>query len=380
MANLSNNVDYSSVLSDKIYYNTNNPACFSGVTPVFNEAKKLFPTIKIEDVEKFLAKQDTYTLHKPIRRKFQRNKTKASGIDTDWQADLCDLVRLKRYNKGNAYVLTVIDVLSKYAWAEPVENKKPETVAKAFKKILKENGGRKPWRLLTDKGKEFVGAPFQNMLKENEIKFIQTESPDVKASIAERYNRTLKSRLWKYFTKNSTLEYVSVLPKIVLAINKSYHRSIRKRPIDVNVKNAHQVHKILYGKKQCDALVKYKFEIGDKVRIAEYKHVFKKGYLPNFTQEIFTITERLNRKPPVYRIQDYNQEPISGIFYEQELVKVISEGSDQVYKIEKILRKRKGRNNKIECFVKWQGYPEKFNQWIPQSDLITTTTTKTNKN
>ena len=92
MASLLNNLD--NVLSD-IYFNSNNPACYSGVKPLLHEARKILPSIKVEDVEQFLEKQDTYTLHKQIRRKFPRNKTLASGIDTDWQADLCDMTRLR---------------------------------------------------------------------------------------------------------------------------------------------------------------------------------------------------------------------------------------------------------------------------------------------
>lgn len=358
------NID--SILSD-IYYNQNSPACYSGARNVYNEAKKQIPGIKFSDVEKFFESQDTYTLHKPIRRNFKRNKTVASGIDSDWQADLCDMFKVKKFNKNHAYILTVIDVFSKFAWAEPLINKKPESVVQAFKKIVKESG-RKPWRLLTDKGKEFVGGPFQKLLKDLDIKFIQTESPDVKAAVAERYNRTLKTRLWKYFTKNSTYHYLDVLPNIVKAINHSYHRSIKRRPVDVNYKNAPIVWETLYGD-PFDKKIEFKFDVGDKVRIAQHKHIFKKGYLPTFTQEIFTVAERLHRNPPVYRLVDYNKEPISGVFYEFELVKTVK--PDEIYKIEKILRRRK-KNNKTEYFVKWLGYPDKFNQWIQQSDLTAT--------
>ena len=358
------NID--SILSD-IYYNENSPACFSGARTVYNVAKKKIPGIKFSDVENFFERQDTYTLHKPVQQKFLRNKTVASGIDTDWQADLCDMFKLKKFNKNYSHILTVIDVFSKFAWAEPVINKKPETVAKAFQKIVTESG-RKAWRLLCDKGKEFVGKPFQDLLKQLDIQFIQTESPDVKASVAERYNRTLKTRLWKYFTKNSTYHYLDVLPKIVNAINHSYHRSIKRRPVDVNYKNSPIVWDTLYGD-YYSKKSEFKFEVGDKVRIAKHKHIFKKGYLPNFTEEIFTIAERLCRQPPVYKIFDYGKEPVTGVFYESELVKIVK--PEEIYKIEKILRRRK-RNNQKEYFVKWLGYPEKFNQWIPQSDLKTT--------
>ena len=307
----------------------------------------------------------SYTLHKQIKRKFPRNKTFAVGLDSDWQADLCDVLSLRKENDGFGYILTVIDVLSKYAWAVPVKNKKPETVAQAFQQIIT-GSGRKPWRLYTDKGLEFRGKPFQVMLKKNCIKYISSESPDVKAAIAERYNRTLKTRLWRHFTKTRSQRFIEILPQIVHAINHSYHRAIKMRPFDVDNNNETEVWKTLYG--DLDKKAKFNFEIGDRVRIAKHKHAFKKGYLPNFTQEIFTIMERIARNPPVYKLQDLAGETIVGIFYEPELVKVLSTGD--IYLIEKVIKTRK-RKGIIEHFVKWLGYPDKFNQWIKQSDLKT---------
>ncbi len=244
----------------------------------------------------------------------------------------------------------------------PIANKKPETVAQAFKKILKT--GRKPGHLFTDKGLEFRGKLFQDLLKKHGIKYIASESPNIKAAVAERYNRTLKTRLWKYFTKTQALHYIEALPNLVTAINQSYHRSIKRRPVDVDLENEREVWQTLYGKTL--GPVKFKFNIDDKVRIAQEKYIFKKGYLPTFTEEIFTITERIARQPPVYRIKDLHSEPVVGIYYETELVKVVK--PDEIYKIEKILKTRK-KNGDTEHFVKWLGYPNKFNQWIRQSDL-----------
>ncbi|MCP4345347.1 MAG: DDE-type integrase/transposase/recombinase [Desulfobacterales bacterium] len=351
-----------------VYFDVANPACYTGVNPVYYETKKRFPAIKHSDVETFLHKQDTYTLHKPIRRKFNRNRFFALGIDSDWQADLCDVQKIRKYNDGFGHILTVIDVLSKFAWAVPITNKKPEAVVEAFRHILKMNG-RKPWRLFTDKGMEFRGKPFQDFLKKQDIQYIASESPDIKAGVAERYNRTLKSRIWKRFTQTGSLRYLEDLPKIVDAINHSYHRSIKCRPIDVTLETERKVWETLYGQSNHIKLTKFKFKVGDKVRIAQYKHTFKKGYLPNFTEEIFTITDAIPRQPPVYKIKDWNSEPVVGIFYESELVKV--DKTDNIYKIEEILKTRK-RNGVTEHFVKWSGYPNSFNQWIQQTDLKST--------
>lgn len=352
---------------NSVFYDLNSPAAFGGVVSVYNEARKRNPEIKLSNVKDFLQKQDTYTLHKQIRRKFPRRKTVAVDIDSDWQADLCDLQNLKKHNKDCSYILTVIDVLSKFAWVEPIKDKSPSTVAKAFKKIL-DTSGRDPWRLYTDKGLEFRGKPFQKLLQSYDIQYLSSESPDVKAAVAERFNRTLKSRLWKYFTANKTFCYLDCLQKVVDAYNLSYHTAIRRRPVDVDQSNVDEVKRILYGDRSFGQ-PSFRFNVGDHVRIAKYKGVFEKGYLPNFTEEIFTITQRIGSTPPTYKIEDLAKEPISGIFYEPELVKVVK--TDEVYKIETVLKKRK-RKGQTELFVKWLGYPTKFNQWITETDLLIT--------
>ena len=111
------------------------------------------------------------------------------------------------------YILTVIDVLSKYAWAEPIKTKTGEHFVKAFEKIFKK--GRKPETFNTDKGTEFINRKFQTFLKnKHNIRFFTTQN-ETKASILERFNRTLKTKMWKYFTANNTLKYVYILQKLL---------------------------------------------------------------------------------------------------------------------------------------------------------------------
>ena len=121
-----------------------------------------------------------------------------------------------------------------------------------------------------------------------------------------------------------------------------------------------------YGEREKEEPVKYKFEVGDQVRIGKMKRTFEKGYLPNFSKEIFTVSQQIPRQPSVYKLKDYDQEELSRTFYNEELQKVIKE--DDVYEVEKILKKRgKGKNK--EVYVKWLGYPTKFNSWIPASEV-----------
>ena len=162
------------------------------------------------------------------------------------------------------------------------------------------------------------------------------------------------------------MRYIEVLQDLVDSYNRSKHRSIQKKPINVTQNNEREVWHTLYGEREKEEPVKYKFEVGDQVRISKMKRTFEKGYLPNFSKEIFTVSQQIPRQPPVYKLKDYDQEELSGTFYNEELQKVIKE--DDVYEVEKILKKRgKGKNK--EMYVKWLGYPTKFNSWIPASEV-----------
>ena len=348
-----------------VYYSPSSPACYSGKEAVYQEAKKKNKKITRGQVSTFMSKQRTYTLHKPIKRKFPRNKYVPVCYDTDWQADLCDMQKLRRYNSGNGYILTVIEVLSRYAWAEPISTKSPVHVAAAFTKIMEESG-RKPWRLATDQGKEFVTGAFKDLMYNKDITHFSPKS-EVKCGVVERYNRTLKTRLWKYFTKNGTYNWIDVLPKLVKAINDSPNRSIGCAPSSVNEKNGMKLWVRLFGQRQKKP--KFRFSVGDKARIARQKGLFEKGYATNFSEEIFTVAERLNRIPPVYWLEDITGELVEGTFYEMELVTVMNE--DDVYAIEKILRHRV-KNGVKEVYIKWKGFPTSNNSWEPASSIVST--------
>lgn len=342
-----------------MYYNARSAGSFGGVKRLQRETGVSAPKIK-----QWLSHQDTYTLHKPIRKKFPRRQTIVSSIDAQWQCDLIVLNGLKKYNDGYVYLLTCIDVLSKYAWVLPLKTKTGETLVKAFQEIFA--GGRKPDRLQTDKGSEFRNRAFQAYLKKEGVAFFVTENDDIKAAIVERFNRTLKEKLWRYFTKVNKLRYVEILSQIVEGYNNSYHRSIKRAPNQVTIANENEVWHTLYGAKNIDYQLS-KFKAGDRVRISKNRRVFEKGYLPSWSEELFHVSQVKKTQPPTYVIKDDLGEELEGTFYEQELQKV---GDKEVYRIQKVLKQR-GRGEKKAYFVSWVGYPEKFNSWIRDRDLRT---------
>ena len=186
-------------LPKELYFDSKSPVAFTGLVPLYREAKKTIPSLTLAGVREWLRENETYTLHKPVRYNFKRNRVYVNGIDDQWQADLVDVSSLSRFNKGNKFLLTCIDVFSKYAWVIPLRNKTSASLVDAFQSIL--DTGRSPDKLQTDKGTEFLNAPFQHLLEKHEIKFFTTNS-ELKASVIERFNRTLKTRMWKYFTAN----------------------------------------------------------------------------------------------------------------------------------------------------------------------------------
>jgi len=157
------------------------------------------------EVKQFLAKQDAYTLHKPRRVRFPRRKTYPKGIADLYQIDVVDMSNLSSYNDGMRYILTCIDVFTKRAWAIPVRTKSGRDVPEAFEKILED---RKCNMVQSDKGTEFFNGTFQSMLQRHRIKFYTSENEDLKASVVESFNRTLKTKMYRYFTYRNTRLYV----------------------------------------------------------------------------------------------------------------------------------------------------------------------------
>ena len=341
------------------YYNAKDASSYGGV-------KRLSKKLRTNPlkVKQWLSGQDAYTLHKPVRYKFLRRPVRAVGYCQQWQADLVDLSRISKENNNYKFLLTVIDVFSKKAWVIPLKSKKGQDILKAFESIP----DPPPLYLHTDKGTEFINVFLKKWLKTNGVEFFHTENEDIKASVVERFNRTLKSKMWRYFTKNNTLKYIDILPDMVEAYNNTLHRSIGTSPLQVNDETSADVWSRLYGPNvpvlsRFLSLKKGDPKIGDSVCISKARRRFKKGYLPQWTEEIFTVEEIQNTEPVTFVIKDFSGERIRGSFYREELQKI--DKKDDVYRIEKVLKREKNR-----LFVKWLGYPHTFNSWIDIKNVV----------
>ena len=191
-----------------------------------------------QDLERWLSEQDTYTLHKPARRRFKRRCVVVGGPNQQWQSDQVDMSRLKKVNDGTTFILTEIDVFSKLPWCVPLKNKSAASLVAAFTQLLS-NGA--PNTLQTDKGTDFLNRSLQKLLKEHGVHHFATHNEETKASIVERFNRTLKTRMWRYFTKTQSVRYVDVLQAFMRSYNDTYHRSIGMVPSEVTSTNQETV-------------------------------------------------------------------------------------------------------------------------------------------
>lgn len=264
----------------------------------------------------------------------------------------------------------VIDCFSKFLFVEPLKRKTSASVIAAFKRIFKITS-RRPNHVRTDKGTEFTAKEFRKFMKDNEITFSTTQNPDIKCSIAERCIRTIKSKLFKYLTYKNTYRYIDVLDDAAHSYNNSYHKTIKMTPSEVNDKNILHVYRSIEESHKSSVKNKRpKQKVGDHVRITKTKGIFQKGYLPCFTQEIFKVKSIAKRNPIVYYLEDLAGEEIEGTFYEMEVQKVkFDEGAARA--IPKIIKQRR-RGKSIQYYVKWSGYPDKFNCWIDAKSVTET--------
>ena len=192
-----------------------------------------------------------------------------------------------------------------------------------------------------DKGKEFYNKDVKDL-----IELYSTENEE-KSSVVERWIRTMKEKMWKYFMANSTNVYLNQLSNFVKEYNNTRHSSIKLAPVKASKKeNKLTVWRNLYP---------------EHLRISKKKKTFEKGYTTRWTEEIFTIVEVRRTQPPTYKIADLNGEEIKGTFYEPELQKT----SQELFRIEKVIKR-----GETKSLVKWKGYSDDFNSWVDNKDIV----------
>jgi hypothetical protein len=346
------------------YHQPGHPIAYAGINKIYEYFNKKIPKKTIQET---LKKSYAYTIHKETK-KSRRNPYYIYYKRQQFQIDLIDIQSISKQNGGVKFLLTCIDVFTKKAFVRACKNKTAPEILKQFKSILIE-AKKKPRTLLSDKGSEIKNKMFNGFCKDNNIKQIFPEN-EIHAAVVERFNKTFQIILYKYLSQNNTLRYVDRLYDFMDSYNRRYHRSIKMTPNEGELSENHPKifmevnEKIMKLKRQNR---KPKFKINDEVRIKPSRFKFRRAYNKQFLEEIFKVS-RINDNMDVimYELKDLLDEPIIGAFYKDELSAVLDQN---IYKIDKVI-KRKKINGQPMALVSWIGYGPKFNQWIPEDDVI----------
>jgi len=359
-----------------IYYDAKDPGGYGGISRLLKSARssasrEIRGLITRQFVKEWLAGQQGYTLHRPARIHFKRRKIVVGGIDHQWQADLADMHTRASANDEYKWLLVVVDTFSKFAWAVPVKTKSAGDMLQAFEKIFEKASPRSPQKLQTDQGKEFYNSQVKQLLKEKEIHHFSSSS-DQKAACAERFNRTIKTKIETAINTTQNERWIDLLDELMEGYNNSVHRTIGMAPSKVTPAHTRKLWSRMYGDSMAvGSSSSENLREGTKVRISNVKGVFDKGYFPNWSEQHFNVT-KIKSKPggnqPQYYLNEYDGEPVTGAFYREEIQPI----SKNRYRIrvlqERGVRGRGGKGRK-EYFVEWIGWPAKYNSWITQDQL-----------
>jgi len=356
-----------------IYYRPESPASFSNLFALWKHVKSdntRPPGLTYKLVRNWLKLQETHLMHSAAPARFKTEHIVTDYIDQEWQSDLIDMQKLARQNRNFKFILVVIDLFSRFIFTRAMKSKSADETGRMFQDII-DKSGRSCELLQTDQGSEYRGASFQQVLKRNNISHLLAYGPH-KASICERVNRTIENRLYKYFTENATTKYIDILEDITYSINNTYHTTLKRAPASITEDNQALVYKEVYEKmvnKAATTPLHYAFNVGDLVRLSVSRTPFTRGYLEQWTQEVFVIFNRVPSRPPRYRVKDLHDEIIKGSFYAAELQKIAkADIKDIQYTIDKILSYKKfGRVQYAK--IRWYGLSSSFDTFIKKSDI-----------
>ena len=280
--------------------------------------------------------------------------------DNTWGVDIADMSTWAEKNDGYTYILTMIDVFTRWAAARPMKTKSGRETVQCIQSIADERKAT-PQFLWVDEGKEFLNKEMNKWRSDNDVGIYHTHG-EGKSAIVERFNRTLKTQMWFQLTAKNSHQWVDILPQLLEKYNKTVHGTLKMSPnaASADPAAAEKRWKELLEKEQKKPLA-VKFRVGDWVRVSRQKGRFEKGYDVNWTREIFKIAKVDDSvAPATYHLVDYNGEPIEGAFYTDELQKT---KLTDLFLVEKVLKRRTLKGKK-QVFVHWSGWPSKFDSWL----------------
>ncbi len=351
---------------DNIYSDIKSGGSFTSPSKLLREVKRrnFYQNISLKIIIEFLENKPEYTLYRQNKTRFYKPPVIVNGPHIQFQTDLVDVSRFKLENDNVTFLLVCIDAFSRFALVRPLLSKNSNSVVTAMRDILDKYEIKV---IESDFGSEYKDKNYISLLKGKGIRQFYTGA-SLHASIAERFNKTLKIKISKLQRKRHSLKYIDKLPDIVLSYNKTYHSSIKMRPLDVNSNNEVEVYENLYANKKIPPKHKYLYKVGRKVRIASEKGPFTRIFHQNFTEEIFTISDRYRvYNIPLYKVKDCSGEVIRGSFYAQELSPV-GDDSQKYFEIKSVLG-HKFVNGVKFLKVNFVDYPPECYEWVNKSSI-----------
>ena len=296
----------------KLYTDPSFPGSYGGLERFYQAVKERFPKVSRSDVQEFLKSQDSYTLHKTIRKPRKYRRTLVFAPRDLWQIDLLDMQKDVRQNRGYRYMCVIIDCFSKFLWIKPLKSKRAKEIVKALALLLM---NERPNKIQADQGSEFFNKDVAKMLEAFGPKLYHSYS-DKKATIVERVQRTIRQRLGRLFTQQNNRNWVDHIQELTDSYNNSLHRTIKMKPVDVRPEHTANIFARLFPE---EINKKPKFKVGDRVRITAKRTFLQKEYIAGWTKELFIINTVQQTNPITYILQDESNEVITGSFYAEEL-------------------------------------------------------------
>ena len=352
---------------EDIYSNIDNPAGLSSIKKLYDEVKKIDNNVSIRKVKDFLASQDSYTLHRKNRNRFQRRKIL---IVSPGHTLMGDVAYMRMYEEENPpYLLVLLDGYSRYLTIFPIENLKATTVSIVLDNFFT-NSIYKYKKFFTDEGSEFKNGVVKRVYRNHKIVWYTTFQKNIKVSPVERVILTIKNKLKRYITHFNSERYVDILNRIVDTYNITPHRGLLGRtPLDIHLlvkwEEIKAFSTCIYKPNEKKKSVLDGMCRQQVVRLQSARKKFSRSIHVQNTYELFKIIAVNKHHIPVtYKLSDLDGNPIKGIFYQDELTKVVDKG---IYPIE-IVKTRKIKG-KTQYLVKYLHYPDSPKQWLSEEML-----------
>ena len=359
-----------------IYYDSRHPAGFAGAAAVYNAVRAEGKyAISLKRIREWLQKQEAYNTFRPARKRFPRPKLVVNDKDAQWDVDTLNMNGMRKFNNDYGYILVCIDVFTRHLITRPLKALTGSEVKAAFEDIFRLN--EEPRTIRTDRGSEFVNGVMKTYFLSKKIHHFLTNN-ETKASHAERVIRTIRMRMGRLFKGKHSFDWVSRLKGVTEAYNRSKHRALGTSPLEamcVTDKNVlwHWQYKRNDSATTTGPNLPFQFDVGDRVKASYLSKQFDRAYDERWGKMIYTITGRkMSQGYQMYKLKNWNNEAINGWFYKTELQRVVVDENTR-YEVERVIKRRTtGPRNarRKEVLVKWLGWDDLYNSYIPESDLV----------